>query len=92
MSYKLQERIEEYDVSNHKVKIYISEWSSCVGDVIDKIEVTDDWISVKDRLPEIKQEILVFGEPGIFIDEYNGDMVVWATHWMPLPEPPESEE
>jgi hypothetical protein len=50
------------------------------------------WISVENELPKIKQELLVFGEPGIFIDEYNGDMPVWASHWMPLPEPPAESE
>ena len=37
-----------------------------------------DWISVKDRLPEPSEKVLTYG-------------VKTVTHWMPLPEPPESE-
>ena len=57
------------------------------------------WISVKDRLPEGFQKVLVFwyanGEPMVDTAFWsNGHSTeywegVEITHWMPLPEPPE---
>ena len=55
-----------------------------------------EWISVKDRLPERNQKVL-FVSTANFVHRgfFNG--IVWwdnyhnydATHWMPLPDPPE---
>lgn len=61
-----------------------------------------DWISVKDRLPEIEKPVLVevVGMPS----QYRRMMVTvrwesgwgnllreeYVTHWMPLPAPPEA--
>lgn len=51
------------------------------------------WISVEDGLPKLNREILIYGiDVGIFIDEYNGYMPIWATHWQYLPELPEEDE
>ena len=62
-----------------------------------------EWISVKDRLPEnVKEGLLIalrWGEVDIgwcedgrwgsqFVDEYEDGEV---THWMPLPRPPKGE-
>lgn len=62
-----------------------------------------EWISVKDRLPEnVKEGLLIalrWGEVDIgwyedgrwgsqFVDEYEDGEV---THWMPLPQPPKGE-
>ena len=62
----------------------------------------NEWISVKDRLPE--QYKTVIGWDGHFMGEveHHGNDFVWmdddgfndfadVTHWMPLPEPPEGE-
>lgn len=56
-----------------------------------------EWVSVEERLPEIGIEVLSYcPEHGImteFMCRFDGE-VVWdvrdATHWMPLPEPPEA--
>lgn len=66
-----------------------------------------EWISVKDRMPETYGRYLVHVEDIAghepqesceYIEYYwgNGRFTGWeifrVTHWMPLPEPPESEE
>ena len=62
-----------------------------------------EWISVKDRLPEEKDRVLVFlkqsghtkGYTRIDTDRLiKGNWIRWGscvTHWMPLPEPPKKE-
>ncbi len=56
-----------------------------------------EWISVKDRLPEIDGIYLIIKETGmgysdkVAVCEYGfkyGFDRVGVTHWMPLPEPP----
>lgn len=61
------------------------------------------WISVKDRLPETDDRVLVCtvtkkGRQNIITGDYATRSKVWVcgmnmnvTHWMPLPEPPEGE-
>lgn len=51
------------------------------------------WISVKDRLPELFTQVLVYDafEKNITLGLYgNGDWLFskHITHWMPLPDPP----
>lgn len=55
------------------------------------------WVSVKDRLPENNEEVLVWGE---YFENYNSWMINHETGWrklrviawMPLPQKPESED
>lgn len=52
----------------------------------------DNWISVKDKLPEIRERVLVYRKKGVTEDIqifnwYPDDENIF-THWMPLPEPP----
>lgn len=62
----------------------------------------NEWISVKDRLPEKRKDVLCFFQDGImqrsiieisWIDSFQRFMYEEiygeVTHWMPLPEPPE---
>jgi len=58
----------------------------------------DNWISVKDRLPKIECEVLVYSKENLIqIVSYNirNDLFINyeliyddVTHWMPLPKPP----
>ena len=61
------------------------------------------WIPVGERLPELDQDVLAIVEDciaiGHFYEEWGGDVYFsWvevgamqvATHWMPLPTPPEA--
>lgn len=62
----------------------------------------NQWISVKDRLPETEDEVLVLTiskNGNINVDKgyfTNGRFVhrgrAEITHWMPLPEPPDEEK
>lgn len=58
------------------------------------------WISVEDRLPEFRQHVIVYDELAVGEAYWNGKIFEWvadeniafATHWMPLPEPPTTKE
>ena len=64
-----------------------------------------EWISVKDRLPEPWKQVLIYsrydfcevalyiGIPGKWRVTWNHEMLDAdsVTHWMPLPEPPKGE-
>ena len=63
-----------------------------------------EWISVKDRLPEIDTQVLCFTGSSVQLAMYEGNDKWFTnyhsytlegknlfTHWMPLPEPPKEE-
>ena len=68
------------------------------------LQPVEEWISVKDRLPEASKLVLVcevaYGSIYIayrlpdskkFIHVMSGHSLDCATHWMPLPQPPKGE-
>ena len=74
---------------------------SIMGALATDNNVGDKWISVKDRLPENEQNVLVADNGFIavwtFYGDYWEDSHGWwqefdeVTHWMPLPQPPKGE-
>lgn len=66
----------------------------------DRLESLErEWVSVEDRLPEVDEMVLFTNPTGyMWTMDMDKDMDLrWlqertgATHWMPLPTPPESE-
>jgi len=58
----------------------------------------NNWISVKDRLPEDASDVLIVWADGVseacYFDETwcrDGRRLLWVTHWMPLPAAPKEE-
>ena len=63
-----------------------------------------EWISVKDRMPNMKDIVLVYdtflecvsigyiseflGKRAVWVIDYGESVSDTVTHWMPLPEPP----
>lgn len=69
----------------------------CGSKLITDAPTIGGWISVKDRLPMKRKQVLVYsithGVRSDFID-WSGRWytVKNVTHWMPLPEPPKEEQ
>ena len=61
-----------------------------------------EWVSTMDRLPELYVDVLIFTEGGTIAVDHLERIMSWGedfynygqnvTHWMPLPEKPESED
>jgi len=78
---------------------------TALTDYIAELESERRWIPVSERLPELNQDVLAMVDGDIvvghFYEQWDGEVFFsWievgamtvATHWMPLPEPPVSEE
>lgn len=71
----------------------------CCYNVLAKLDdapTANGWISVKDRIPEIGQNGLIFADGKMVVAKHIANnewitpgMFPIPSHWMPLPEPPE---
>ena len=75
--------------------------------VLKSVSAVNRWIPCSERLPEYGVDVLVYAKPwedNIQVAHIQYDGIMWelsdgefyfsksdVTHWMPLPEPPESE-
>ena len=67
-----------------------------VIDIIDNDLTVQEWVSVKDRLPEENTTVIVATDDGVVFQclySYDGwdlwdDNDVNITHWQPMPQPP----
>lgn len=82
---KLSDRITELTLENERLRKIVL--------------ATQQWISVKDRLPNFDQTVLAYSgkEWGIGLAFLHDDEKWYGdcgdvTHWMPLPAPPEAED
>jgi len=105
----LSERAEKY--ATCKDFDIFRYWSTVIRELIERLESLKDdhlpqyygWISVKDRLPEVWQDVLVLDRWTFHYDSYLKSNGMWfinntfyteeayasnVTHWQPLPNQP----
>ena len=78
---------------------YLNDLLIALLTAIDALEQNNEWVSVKDRMPEEGVDVLVYlnrkSADVDFVDRESGNFFYYdegeVTHWRPLPEPPESE-
>ena len=62
--------------------------------LLDSGVTVQEWIPVKDRLPDVGKFVLIYNEiNGVCLDYHDGATFGYydVTHWMPLPNPPKGE-
>lgn len=77
--------------TGNAIGMYGQYWKTLLEDA-PTIEPKQEWISVRDRLPEKGKSVLVYWDDGFDIGEYVGGEVGDDVYWMPLPEPPKEGE
>ena len=94
-------RTESVEIGGNAVSV--TRWMTALDMAVKALEdVTDKdvwkWISVKDRMPNVHQRVLVYCQSKtiemhvtacMYMGGYFSRKVHNVTHWMPLPEPPE---
>ena len=99
-------RLDHYDKEHGNVNfVYGIETVLEYAENLQTTDAVQEWISVKDRLPEPWKQVLIYslhdfcesavyiGVPGKWRVTWNHEMLDAdsVTHWMPLPLPPKGE-
>ena len=96
---------DDYVVDEAKAG-FLAGYKAAKEQLADAGKVMPQWISVKDRLPEINELCIVntewrgvvpatYGNESWIFDEGQGwseKVLSYVTHWMPLPEAPKEEK
>ena len=99
-------KLKEQASGNMDLNAYVYDFANAIEQAA-KAQAVQQWISVKDEMPEQGQKVLVFRpyahekpykDPNYKICTYAGEDIFInshfeheITHWMPLPEPPTKE-
>ena len=72
-------------------------YKGSVKRVLMQAPAVNEWVSVKERLPDRSGTYLVIGKRGTphaahYYTGKRGFSNPYATHWMPMPEPPKGEK
>lgn len=100
-----EEMAEEYANSTDSCDVD-QEYAFAYKGFLAGYKAAQQWISVKDRLPEMNELCIVntewrgivpatYGNESWIFDEGQGwseKALSYASHWMPLPEPPKEEK
>lgn len=108
-SFKFDEELQQYIALDSEMELQVDEFNELwdafrAGWQAVKAQAVQQWISVKDEMPEQGQKVLVFRphahekpykDPNYKICTYAGEDIFInshfeheVTHWMPLPKPP----
>ena len=111
-SFKFDEELQQYIALDSEMELQVDEFNELwdafrAGWQAAKAQAVQQWISVKDEMPEQGQKVLVFRpyahekpykDPNYKICTYAGEDIFInshfeheITHWMPLPKPPTKE-
>ena len=92
----MREKLIELLDGVHSVVVSATDYGTIADHLIANGVTVQEWISVKDRLPDETKDEYV-----LVVCDYHGKIKVetrkmWhidsvVTHWMPLPEPPKGE-
>lgn len=80
------------NIDNKELKALLQERDATIAEL--RAQVGSKWISVEDKLPDGFGDFLVFGTGFLETDYFSSSISEFAyrddaTHWMPLPKPPE---
>lgn len=92
--FRVEQMVEQYLVEKQTCEYWYQGYYKLLGELANY-----KWISVKDRLPEPKKDVLVYSEiehPHKIRVDFLKASGQWfnsfhVTHWMSLPQPPEKE-
>ena len=102
----VREKMVELIIDAKRTDPETGSFTECLADHLIANDVTvQEWVSVKDKLPEDDSDVLAYsriGEEsriypacysnGVWFDcDFNAPATDTTTHWMPMPNPPKGE-